>query len=121
MGDYAKRESVNEHFQNQVRALHRARIPEGQVINTNEYFPLWIGPLFSALYIWSNAETVLKGDMKVGVFLAMLGIFQSISEDFSDLYHLTIKLARSVGPVRTLTLMFNAETDLYTWKEVGSR
>jgi len=56
--------------------------------------------------------------LSIGTFLATLGIFKEVSEDFSGLYDLAMQLSATAGPLMGLTTIFNLQTDLASSKVV---
>merc|ERR1719409_1385586 len=62
---------------------------------------------------------VVKGDLKLGTFLATFGIFNQMSSDFGVLYVELIKVHGTIKPLRFLTHCLNLASDLPNWKKVN--
>merc|ERR1719281_1930877 len=58
VADYAQRPQMNEVFKKKADDLRKAEIPESQIKMNNNYFPKWLGPLFTGFYIVSRAKDV---------------------------------------------------------------
>merc|ERR1712176_1042564 len=101
-----------ELFQSKMESLGNAGVPAEQIKVNNETFPTWLGTLLVGGYIALVAESVLKGSMSVGVFLATIRIFQELSDEFAEGYEELIKVTSSIGSLRKLTAYLNRRTDL---------
>eukprot|EP00747_Dinoflagellata_sp_TGD_P145142 gnl/TRDRNA2_/TRDRNA2_176567_c1_seq19.p1 gnl/TRDRNA2_/TRDRNA2_176567_c1~~gnl/TRDRNA2_/TRDRNA2_176567_c1_seq19.p1 ORF type:complete len:398 (-),score=45.62 gnl/TRDRNA2_/TRDRNA2_176567_c1_seq19:64-1128(-) len=65
------------------------------------------------------APMVFSGDITLGKLLATLRIFDSISDDFGDLYEQFIKISSKINPLRGMTGFFNMATDLHALKDAS--
>ena len=52
--------------------------------NHNNYFPKWLGPVFTAGYICVYTSTVISGGISVGTFLATIKVFTELSGKFAE-------------------------------------
>mmetsp|Transcript_72169 Transcript_72169/g.168920 ORF Transcript_72169/g.168920 Transcript_72169/m.168920 type:complete len:800 (+) Transcript_72169:45-2444(+) len=119
VADYFQRPAMNEAFQESSSIL-RQKLNRKHLADVNDdMFPKWLGPFFTGLYIAVDANRVFNGDITLGTFLATISILGSISDQFSSAYAVVMKLVDFTPPVKKLTVYFNKETDLLTWKAVN--
>jgi len=121
IADYAQRPQMNDLFQRRADELRRSEIPESQVELNNNYFPKWLGPIFSGAYIAWASEYVLTKEMSLGVFLATLSVFSEVSGDFSSLYERVMEVNTRLDALKTLTIYFNMETEVLLCKTMNRK
>lgn len=112
VADYWKRPQMNDLLRKKVRALTKAMKDERLVRAHNSNVPSWVGAIFIGLYIATRAETVIDGGVSVGTFLATMRILNHISEDFSEMYALTMQFSSAMEPLKSITQLLNMPTDL---------
>lgn len=121
IADYFQRPHCNDHFAKLLARTNRVETGLNMVRTNNNYWPKWLGPLFTGAYIAFLAPAVLAGDADLGVFLATIHVFRDMSDGFGEFYSLTMKVNDSMAPLHGLTILFNRSTDVRTWKEVNRR
>lgn len=119
IADYAKRPQMCDLLRKRVQAVRLALVREKTVRMNNENVPCWVGAVFIGVYIAMQTKTVLVGQVSAGTFLATIGILQSISVDFSDLFKLTMLFSSAIEPLKSITLLLNMPTELRIWKDVN--
>lgn len=106
-------------FQEALETLNNAVLPAERVKCNNNYFPKWLGPVFTGIYVAYSARAVLDGSVSLGAFVATTRIFKELSEQFSEMYNELMTIASGCGPLRKLTFLFNLPTDAKLWKKVN--
>lgn len=119
IAEYAQRPQMCDKFQEALERLNHAVLPAELVKTNNNYFPKWLGPTFTGIYIALSARAVLNGSVSLGAFVATTRIFKELSEQFSEMYNELMKIASGCGPLRKLTDLFNLPTDAKHWKKVN--
>uniref|UniRef100_A0A7S2KED4 ABC transporter domain-containing protein n=1 Tax=Zooxanthella nutricula TaxID=1333877 RepID=A0A7S2KED4_9DINO len=118
IADYSQRAQMNELFSQRASELRRSLIPEKEVELNNNYFPMWLSPLFTGGYIAFAARMVLTGELSLGVFLATLSVFNEVCGDFSGLYRHIMDINTKLDSLKTLTKYFNMETEVLVLKDL---
>jgi len=121
IADYQQRPQMCELFAEKTSELCEAKIPVEVFRNHNNYFPKWLGPIFTASYIAAYTTTVISGGISVGTFLATIKVFTELSGKFAEGYSDLMKIMASFVPLRKLTYLLNMETDLLFWKNVNRK
>jgi len=121
IAEYGQRPHAAERFETIGEEVSEAGLDLEIVKTNNEQFPEWLGPVFTGAYIAFAANSVYKGDLKVGVFLATTRVFKELAEAFGHLYNIMVKIAAVFGPLKKITRFLNLETDGQTWKTVNRR
>ncbi|CAE7197734.1 ssuB [Symbiodinium natans] len=119
VADYFQRPQMNEAFAATAGALRKAQSRKALAKLNDDMFPQWLGPGFTGLYIAMDANNVLTGQVSLGTFLATISILGSISGQFARAYCVVLDIVELTAPVRKLTVFFNKQTDLLTWKAVN--
>lgn len=105
-----------ELFAEKCAELIEAKMPVEIFKLNNDYFPRWLGPVFTGIYIAVQADAVLTGALSVGTFLATIKVFSELGEEFTEGYKKFMKIVACFVPLRKLTHLLNMETDLMFWK-----
>eukprot|EP00747_Dinoflagellata_sp_TGD_P129662 gnl/TRDRNA2_/TRDRNA2_174718_c3_seq3.p1 gnl/TRDRNA2_/TRDRNA2_174718_c3~~gnl/TRDRNA2_/TRDRNA2_174718_c3_seq3.p1 ORF type:complete len:587 (+),score=120.50 gnl/TRDRNA2_/TRDRNA2_174718_c3_seq3:114-1763(+) len=119
IADYKQRPQTNEMF---LEKLKEARAAEGRALIiacNNNWFCKWLGPVFTGLYIATQAYGVLNGNISLGKFLATSSIFGHVSDDFGEFYEQLMAVNGVISPLRGLAILFNMATDLKALKAVN--
>jgi len=120
IADFAQRPKMNEFFESKVNHLREAKTREKIIAQNLNMIPVWIGTLAKGLYIAINAQHV-PHSLKLGVFVATIGIIGDVAADFTELYTKMTSMKRTHDALFTLTRLFNLPTDLKLWQSVGSK
>ncbi|CAE7530256.1 ABCB10, partial [Symbiodinium natans] len=121
VADYFQRPQMNEEFQKTSGDLQRQMVPDHLRDANDNMFPKWLGPFFMGLYVAIEANRVLDNSLSLGTFLATVGIMKDISEEFEEGYAIILELSQFYYSVVDLTVFFNKDTDLRTWKAVNRK
>eukprot|EP00930_Biecheleria_cincta_P072845 TRINITY_DN6018_c0_g1_i1.p1 TRINITY_DN6018_c0_g1~~TRINITY_DN6018_c0_g1_i1.p1 ORF type:complete len:906 (-),score=152.00 TRINITY_DN6018_c0_g1_i1:183-2900(-) len=121
IAEYQQRSQMNEIFEAKTEATRISEIPENQVQLNNDYFPKWLGPVFSGGYIALCSGAVLDGSISMGVFLAMISVFGEVSGDFEGIFCLLMSINTKIDSLRTLTYYYNLPTDSPYFRELAAR
>merc|ERR1711972_16323 len=70
IADYQQRPQMCDLFHEKVEDLNEAKIPVELYKLNNKMVPQWLGPIFTAFYIFYQAKSVISGMISVGTFLA---------------------------------------------------
>jgi len=118
---YMQRPQANERFAGKADEMRQAAIPCSNIRVNNNYCAKWLGPAFTCLYMILKAPGVLSDppNPTLGAFLATVKVFESVGNDFGDLYKELMQITRICGALKGLTTLLNRETDLKAWKAVN--
>eukprot|EP00746_Dinoflagellata_sp_MGD_P082955 gnl/MRDRNA2_/MRDRNA2_32985_c0_seq1.p1 gnl/MRDRNA2_/MRDRNA2_32985_c0~~gnl/MRDRNA2_/MRDRNA2_32985_c0_seq1.p1 ORF type:complete len:588 (+),score=99.87 gnl/MRDRNA2_/MRDRNA2_32985_c0_seq1:120-1766(+) len=126
VAEYYQRPQMNAVFKKKTNDLRKVEVPERSIKMNNNYFPKWLGPIFTCVYIFMQAGNVAcwankDGPLSLGTFLTTIHIFREISDDFSELYVVVMRITRRFDPLQIMAKYFNLDTDLKHWQETQSR
>jgi len=116
---YSRRSAREEMYRHKADQSRQAELPVTVVQNNNLYASKWMGPVFTGFYVCMAAPLVLKGDLRLGFFLATISILEDMSSLFLDVYERFQKITEISEPLMTLTQYYNMPTDLRTFKRAG--
>eukprot|EP00747_Dinoflagellata_sp_TGD_P145163 gnl/TRDRNA2_/TRDRNA2_176567_c1_seq8.p1 gnl/TRDRNA2_/TRDRNA2_176567_c1~~gnl/TRDRNA2_/TRDRNA2_176567_c1_seq8.p1 ORF type:complete len:801 (-),score=89.74 gnl/TRDRNA2_/TRDRNA2_176567_c1_seq8:132-2534(-) len=121
ISDYKQRPQVDEVFLGKLNETREAEQAAKTIEKNNDWFTKWLGPTFGGIYLAVMAPLVFSGHITLGKLLATLRIFDSISDDFGDLYDQFIKISSKINPLRGMTTFFNMPTDLRALKDASEK
>ncbi|CAE7242184.1 Abcb7 [Symbiodinium necroappetens] len=121
VADYFQRPQMNDEFEKTSGELREGIVPDNMRDSNDEMFPKWLGPVFMAIYIALEANSVVEGRLSLGTFLATVGIMSEISDQFGEIYGIILELRLLHVAVVDLTVMFNSATDLKKQKDVNRK
>lgn len=121
IADYAQRPQMTELFESRTDHERVAGIPAKVIQLNNDYFPRWLGPIGTALFIYLQAQSVIDEEMSLGQLLATINVLQSVSSDAAALYDLAMKVTSTFDGLNTFTNFLNLPTDLKATKELNKR
>lgn len=117
IADYMQRPRMVEIFETKSQDLMKAQIPGDLVNRNNEFFTNWMAPAFIYIYIYLMAQSVVDGKQKLGSFLAVISILQTVSDDFGQVFRHVMEINANMPTLKDLTVCFNLPTDVSLWKK----
>lgn len=110
--DYAKRTLSVKYLDDDIMKFNGSDIERLQIQANNNYFPKWLGLAMISLYTWFGGMNVLRGELKLGIFLADIAIFNSMSVSWSVIYSAIIETNFVLPGLQRVAILLNLDTDL---------
>jgi len=110
--DYAKRTLSIKYLDQDIMKFNASDIERLQIHANNSFFPKWLGLAMISIYTWIGGMTVLRGELKLGIFLADIAIFNSISVSWSVIYSAIIDTNFVLPGLQRVSVLMNLATDL---------
>lgn len=121
ISDFKIRPLMEAKIAKEINALNEASVPLSTSTIVNDYFPSWLSIVLVASYLTYGGQSVLRGDVQIGTFLATVNIFKGISGTFQDLFTASLELSAASGPAVSITTLLNKQTNLRTLKGINRR
>eukprot|EP00930_Biecheleria_cincta_P030590 TRINITY_DN21191_c0_g1_i1.p1 TRINITY_DN21191_c0_g1~~TRINITY_DN21191_c0_g1_i1.p1 ORF type:complete len:896 (-),score=185.99 TRINITY_DN21191_c0_g1_i1:76-2763(-) len=110
--DYAKRTLSIKYLDDDITKFNGSDIERLQIQANNNYFPKWLGLAMISVYTWIGGMNVLKGELQLGIFLADIAIFNSMSVSWSVIYSAIIETNFVLPGLQRVAILMNLATDL---------
>lgn len=110
--DYAKRTLSVKYLDDDITKFNASDIARLQIRANNDYFPKWLGIAMVSLYTWIGGMNVLRGELKLGIFLADIAIFNSNSTSWSVIYSAIVETNLVLPGLQRVAILMNLATDL---------
>jgi len=121
ISNYNARPKVNDAYAQKVSAWRNSMTAPNTVRVNNDYFTLWLGPVFVGVYIMTHTRAVLMHQLGHGSFVTTLSVFTELSADFSEGYRELMKISTQGGTLRGVIVLLNRPTDLLIRKTVNRK
>jgi len=120
VADYAMRPFMNAELTDKTEDMSAKDLPMALVLNNNKYFPSFLGCLFVGMYIATESENVVNGEISLGTYLATIGVFNDVAAAVMGLSDSFVSLTKSFEPLGGLVEKYNKRTDLHGCKEAAA-
>jgi len=112
IADYNKRSFFVGRFEQNINQFNKATASLGQVVKSNNYFPMYLSEIMVGLVIFLNGDSVIAGDMSLGIFLAEIAICEHIGNACKEIYNSLLDMQAIFPALHLLIAKLNLPTDL---------
>lgn len=115
---FGKQRFFMMHFDGFIGKLNAARHNSGICVLHNAYFVRWLSTAIVAIYVFCAGHQVLRGDLRLGMFVANIHLFRAVGDQWSAVYDVVLDMKWVLPGLIQITTFLNMDMDLAERKVV---
>lgn len=121
IADYRRRGAQNDRYAAKIKDLRAKKSGMRMAQMNTVYMPEWIEKALVGGFMVIMSDSVFDGELPLGTYLAIIGIFHEISHEFKETYVEILEILNSVGPLANVSRYMNGESDASKLRQVHSK